>query len=185
MAYNHHQTGLCKWKNLQRKSQKQWQVASDSWSTMDRCDFFCAKYKNLNFKNHSPLTMADEANQDFRDNQAMNDARQEDNNAGRPNPAIPQDRPEINQGRNGYHAIIERIMRIVGCMEEEARTIFGQRGYLAARNNHGAARVERLGRGHIDDRRRLCMRDGCNNMQMSLNNPLCRECSMTARSRRG
>jgi hypothetical protein len=29
------------------------------------------------------------------------------------------------------------------------------------------------------------MRDGCNNMQMSLNNPLCRECSMTARSRRG
>jgi hypothetical protein len=70
--------------------------------------------------------------------------------AERPNPAIPQDRPENNQGRNGYQATIERIMRIMGCTEEEARRIFCQRGYLAVRNIHGAAGVKRLGRGHID-----------------------------------
>ena len=101
-----------------------------------------------------------------------------------PNPAIPQDRPENNQGRNGYQATIERIMRIMGCSEEEARRIFGQRGYLAVRNIHGAAGVERLGRGHIDDRR-VCMRHGCNRMQMSHNNPLCRVCFMAVRGRRG
>ena len=49
---------------------------------------------------------------------------------------IPQDRPENNQGRIAYEAVIRRIMDTRECSYEVARRIYGQMGFTAA---HGGS----------------------------------------------
>ena len=92
--------------------------------------------------------------------------------------AIPQDRPENNQGRIAYEAVIRRIMDTRECSYEVARRIFGQMGFTAA---HGAR--EPLGRIPILNDRQICRMPGCRNLQYA--NLLCRMCNTAERGRRG
>jgi len=94
--------------------------------------------------------------------------------------AIPQDRPENNQGRFAYEAVIRRIMDTRECSYVDAQRIFGQMGA----NNITRGAREPLGRIPILNDRQICRMPGCRNLQMYAN-LLCRMCNTAERGRRG
>ena len=96
-------------------------------------------------------------------------------------PAIPQDRPENNQGRIAYAAVIRLIMDTRECSYVDAQRIFGQMGA----NNITRGAREPLGRIPILNDRQICRMPGCRNLQMYANNLLCRMCNTAERGRRG
>ena len=104
-----------------------------------------------------------------------------DNGHAEAEPSIPQDRPENNQGRIAYAAVIRLIMDTRECSYVDAQRIFGQMG---ANNIIRGAR-EPLGRIPILNDRQICRMPGCRNLPMYANNILCRMCNMAARGRRG
>jgi hypothetical protein len=68
-------------------------------------------------------------------------------------------------GMGGYSATILAIMGVFGCSIVEARLRFSESGWKAS----AEAR-------QIKDDRKQCQTEGCEHLQSTLNNPLCKQC---------